>query len=1002
MPGDGGQPAEELRMMPHLRGRLAAVLAATFIAVGTLTGSALAYDPPAQADEEVVDSGNYPALDNVPPPRHEEAGEPAAVPKQGTAGVTASGQVGTVAGPSAIVVEDGVTQPVFSYANAIRERVWVPVPGVDQNNDGVIDRVALDIIRPAETNQGLKVPAIIDVSPYYTSLGRGNDTEFLHSVSATQADKFPLYYDNYFVPRGYAFIAAQAVGTAWSTGCPLHGGPGDVAGFKAVIDWLRGRLPAYDSRTTSTTQVFADWDNGKNAMFGKSYDGTFANGVAATGVEGLTTIVPISGISEWYDYSRSNGIRQSQAGTHYPASLSSSITSNTSTANLGVAPPSNNASCSASRAAMSAVDGDADGNINPFWDDRNYNNNVSNVQASVFVSHGLNDDNVKTDQFGEWWAGLAANNVPRKIWLGLVGHVDPFDYRRSVWVSTIHRWYDYWLQGIQNGIMDEPRATVETSTNVFEDYADWPLPGTQNIDVFLRGGQTTSVPGSLALNSGGTLGTRLLTDSPGQSETTMVNLPLGSQTNRLVFITPVLSQPLRISGTAIVDMYSSFNKSSAYVGAVIADYAPTSFVKASRSGDGISTSSSEDCWGESFGLDDACYRIVNKTTQTINPLTGSSPSGYRVTRGILDAVNRDDYSTDSPLVPGQQYELKFPLLATDYTFPAGHRIGITLVSNYSGYGTTNTTSPTAQITVDTFRTKVILPVVGGYAAALATGAIPDDAGPEITIDSPEDAVGTGPGLPGNYALGSSPLASYSCSDVVSGIATCTGPVASGSAFDTSTVGYHTFTVNATDLSGNASSASRTYNVYIPTISALSDAHGWLGLKNGDDQGTNFDLQVELLKNGDPVASGLTRCITAVTRNPTAAKEAIVPWSAFPAVPVTPGDVLALRVSARIGTNPNDTKCAGHNSAVGVRLYYDATNRSSRFDATIDANPSVDLYLHSDGAACINAESVGVTSRYLDNSAPVAAAAKCKDAGVVNFAGGNKWSEIGTWSLATLP
>src|SRR3954468_7186626 len=140
--------------------------------------------------------------------------------------------------PPSIVVSGGVTQPVFSYAGAIRERVWIPVPGVDQNADGVTDRVAVDIIRPAETDAGLKVPAIIDVSPYYTSVGRGNDGEFLHSSSATQPDKFPLFYDNYFVPRGYAFIAAQAVGTGWSTGCPLHGGPGDIAGAKAVVDWL--------------------------------------------------------------------------------------------------------------------------------------------------------------------------------------------------------------------------------------------------------------------------------------------------------------------------------------------------------------------------------------------------------------------------------------------------------------------------------------------------------------------------------------------------------------------------------------------------------------------------------------------------------------------------------------------------------------------------------------------------------------------------------------------
>lgn len=37
-------------------------------------------------------------------------------------------------------------------------------------------------------------------------------------------------------------------------------------------------------------------------MIGKSWDGTIANGVAATGVKGLKTIVPIAAISSWYDY----------------------------------------------------------------------------------------------------------------------------------------------------------------------------------------------------------------------------------------------------------------------------------------------------------------------------------------------------------------------------------------------------------------------------------------------------------------------------------------------------------------------------------------------------------------------------------------------------------------------------------------------------------------------------------------------------------------------------
>ncbi|HZK50079.1 MAG TPA: X-prolyl-dipeptidyl aminopeptidase, partial [Actinomycetota bacterium] len=44
-----------------------------------------------------------------------------------------------------IVVEDGVTQPVFGYGDAIRERVWVDST-FDSDSDGTNDRIALDIM----------------------------------------------------------------------------------------------------------------------------------------------------------------------------------------------------------------------------------------------------------------------------------------------------------------------------------------------------------------------------------------------------------------------------------------------------------------------------------------------------------------------------------------------------------------------------------------------------------------------------------------------------------------------------------------------------------------------------------------------------------------------------------------------------------------------------------------------------------------------------------------
>ena len=86
------------------------------------------------------------------------------------------------------------------------------------------------------------------------------------------------------MPRGYAYVLAEMNGTGNSTGCPMHGGPGDVAGMRSVIDWLDGRIVGFTAPDGNAGDRGVD--NGSSAMIGKSYDGTLANGVAATGVDG--------------------------------------------------------------------------------------------------------------------------------------------------------------------------------------------------------------------------------------------------------------------------------------------------------------------------------------------------------------------------------------------------------------------------------------------------------------------------------------------------------------------------------------------------------------------------------------------------------------------------------------------------------------------------------------------------------------------------------------------
>ena len=71
-------------------------------------------------------------------------------------------------------------------------------------------------------------------------------------------------------------------------------------------------------------------------MIGKSYDGTLANGVAATGVDGLTTIVPISAISDWYDYSRIGRHPRATPTTRpaWPAAITANAVAATRSASL--------------------------------------------------------------------------------------------------------------------------------------------------------------------------------------------------------------------------------------------------------------------------------------------------------------------------------------------------------------------------------------------------------------------------------------------------------------------------------------------------------------------------------------------------------------------------------------------------------------------------------------------------------------------------------------------
>src|SRR5690625_2610870 len=323
-----------------------------------------------------------------------------------------------------IQVKNGMTQSAFSYEQAIVEEVYVETM-IDSDEDGKNDRIYVEVIRPQETAEGYKVPVIYNMSPY----NGGLDYPEYFDVDEELYGGAPTYtkeghYDKYFVERGYAVVNANSIGSKGSDGCPTTGDKYEILAAKAVVDWLNHRAQAFNSKGE---QVIANWTTGSVGMIGLSYEGTIANGVATTGVDGLKTIVPIGSISNWYDYYRANGAVVAPGG--YQGDDADRLA-------RGILTRNNSEICQECITQLTFDQDRKTGNYNDFWRSRNYLNHVENIKASVFVVHGLNNMNVKRKQFAKWWEQLTYYDIPRNLWLHQGGHIDPKITGGYKWLKT--------------------------------------------------------------------------------------------------------------------------------------------------------------------------------------------------------------------------------------------------------------------------------------------------------------------------------------------------------------------------------------------------------------------------------------------------------------------------------------------------------------------------------------------------------------------------------------
>ncbi|WP_447041604.1 Xaa-Pro dipeptidyl-peptidase [Streptomyces sp. DSM 118878] len=579
------------------------------------------------------------------------------------------------------------SKPVYAYDDAIRESVWVDT-GLDGDADGKSDRVAVDIVRPRELDRtGRRIPVIMDASPYYSCCGRGNESQKKTYDAHGDPVQFPLYYDNYFVPRGYGYVAVDLAGTNRSDGCVDVGGRSDVRSAKAVVDWLNGRGRGYTSRT-GQERAKASWSNGRTGMIGKSYDGTVAQGVAATGVKGLKTIVPIGAISSWYDYYFQQGAPLYDSG---PEGLSDAVES-----------PEARARCGAVQQRL--IDGaPRSGDWTRLWSERDHVPDAGKVRASVFVVHGMQDLNVRAKHFGQWWDALAKNGVDRKIWLSQAGHVDPFDLRRADWVRTLHRWFDHELLGHDNGVDREPMADIERAPDHWTTDRVWPPRATGTVELRPAKG---AAPGVGTLGTRRAKGTETFTDDPKLSETDWaerIDMPTPAKAG---FATGPLTRDLRLSGSSQVTVTATPTTRTAHLSAILVDLGPATIRDYAARGEGITTLDERDCWGPSTTGDSSCFRKTRARTADVEHTI--------VSRGWADLGTWADAHRGRPLTPGKPHTITLDLAASDHVVPKGHRLALIVAGTDKNLIEAPADTPT--LTIDLARTHAKVPLVGGASA----------------------------------------------------------------------------------------------------------------------------------------------------------------------------------------------------------------------------------------------------------------------------------------------
>lgn len=248
---------------------------------------------------------------------------------------------------------------------------------------------------------------------------------------------------------------------------------------------------------------------------------------------------------------------------------------------------------------------------------------------------------------GPWYHTLPLGNVVGEVDFGFASHSLVAD------LDGLHiKWFDYWLKGKPNGLLDEPSVRLFTmGANTWRTENEWPLARTRYTTYYLHsGGQANSLGGDGLLSPdapGGEPADVYVSDprDPVPTRGGAVTgwpaaMPGGAFDQRqieeradvLVYTSPVVERDLEVTGPLSVTLYAATSAVDTDFTAKLVDVAPDGYAR-------------------------------------------------NLSDGIIRGRYRESKTRAKPLTPGEVYEYSIDLWATSNVFKAGHRIRLEIASS---------------------------------------------------------------------------------------------------------------------------------------------------------------------------------------------------------------------------------------------------------------------------------------------------------------------------------